>query len=124
MKILIFGGGGFIGSNLAATLRPLGFSLKTMDNGKKSVTKADIALDLNHASETELTNLMLDVDVVINLVAESAVLSSSKPQEMYETNAFSAQKLYRRHQGRELVNFFSRPQQEPFLRVAGDQKTN
>ena len=51
--------------------------------------------------------LMLDVDVVINLVAESAVLSSSKPQEMYETNAFSAQSFIKPPSRPELVNFFT-----------------
>ena len=97
MKVLITGGAGFIGRNLAIRLKSLGYGVKILDNLSRQIhgNNAKWSEELNCIDESELIlgsisdkmlldSLLRNVDCVVHLAAETGT-----GQSMYEIHHYT-----------------------------------
>lgn len=97
MKVLITGGAGFIGSNLATKLLNKGYEVVVLDNLSKQIHGEDISQSYTYnlikgkcefvygsvSNFDDLKRAIKDVDVVVHLAAETGT-----GQSMYEINKY------------------------------------
>jgi UDP-glucose 4-epimerase len=81
MKILITGGAGFIGSNLAPHLARLGHDVLVLDNLSAGQDAPNFPAEVNFrpgdfTDQTTLTACLEDADIVVHLAAMSGVIDS------------------------------------------------
>jgi len=108
MKIIITGGAGFVGSNLANYFLGRGDAVLIIDNFSRLGSKANLQwLEGNHpnlqtsrcdirdyASLVDLMKVHKDVDVILHLAAQVAVTTSiADPREDFEVNALGTLNL-------------------------------
>lgn len=95
-KVLIFGGGGFVGSYLALELKKSGYEVFGSDQLEKDAVNSDNLSDYSKANllnkdEVEALLLRVEPDAVINLAAISSVGASwNIPQLTMEVNVVGA----------------------------------
>ncbi len=104
-KILITGGAGFIGTNLAAFLLKKGEKVKIFDNLSREGTEKNLRLlkglkgnlDIiigDIRNEKKVKNAAKNTDVIYHLAAQVAVTSSvANPKEDFEINALGTLNL-------------------------------
>src|SRR3989344_1031877 len=97
-KMLIAGGAGFIGSNLAAHFIKKGYWVTVVDNLSRQGSKANIhwlkqtgsfkLLNRDIRNADEIKNAVTDQDIILHLAAQVAVTTSViNPREDFEINA-------------------------------------
>ena len=98
MRILVTGGAGFIGSNVARLLCDAGYSVTVLDNlsfGRRELVDPRCRLlcgDLN--SDDELSDAMRGVEAVMHLAGSSIIASSfADPMKYVENNVIGGVKL-------------------------------
>jgi UDP-glucose 4-epimerase len=91
-NVMVTGGAGFIGSNLAKELVKLGANVTVADDmftGNKDNLKGVEIINMLYADVRKMHNhshILLDQDYVFHLAARNIILSTTNPIEDYEVN--------------------------------------
>jgi nucleoside-diphosphate-sugar epimerase len=81
-KVLVSGGGGFVGKHLSSYLKNIGLDITSISRDKASAGLAIDITDLPH-----LLSVEDDIDVIIHLAAKTSISNSfSLPHDTYYTN--------------------------------------
>jgi UDP-glucose 4-epimerase len=96
MKVLITGGCGFVGTNLAHFLVPAGYDLRVLDDesmGHRS-SLGDLPVDFIKGSITDpeaVAAALADVDAVVHLAADTRVMDSiDNPVKNFDSNVIGS----------------------------------
>ena len=114
LKVLLFGGGGFVGSNFNE-LYSQRLDITNVDSGRLVTGAFEYhRLDLTEVSVNLLCDLMINYDVVINLAAITRVVESlEQPHSVYlintkiQANILEAQRILKAARNKNLVSIFA-----------------